>query len=160
MNIRKARDGDVPALQSILRRSWLATWAPELAFAIVQRFAAADPAGSYARDKWQEFFVAEEHGQVLGMFHIAANHLHAIHLDPKHKRRKIGSLLMDEVERRIGMSHQDATLEVRAFNKGAIAFYLNRGWVQSRTYQDTECGEPVETLELVKQLEQRLRFAL
>jgi hypothetical protein len=50
------------------------------------------------------------------------------------------------------MNHRDATLEVRVFNKGAIAFYLNRGWAQRRTYQDTECGEPVATLKMTKQL--------
>ena len=152
MNLRQAREADIQALQSILRRSWLVTWAPELAFETVQRFAATDPAGSYVHDKWRQFVVAEECGKILGMFHIEADHLHAIHLDPKHKRRKIGSLLMDEVERRIGMNHSSARLEVRAFNEGAIAFYLKRGWVQRRAYPDTECGEPVETLELVKQL--------
>jgi hypothetical protein len=46
----------------------------------------------------------------------------------------------------------EATLEVRAFNTGATAFYLKRGWVRRRTCQDTECGEPVETFELAKQL--------
>jgi ribosomal protein S18 acetylase RimI-like enzyme len=152
MNIRQACEGDIPALQSILRRSWLVTWAPELAFETVQRFSATDPAGSYAQDKWREFVVAEESGKILGMFHIEADHLHAIHLDPKCRRQRIGSLLMDEVERRIGMNYHDARLEVRAFNKGAIAFYLKRGWVQRRTYQDTECGEPVETLEMTKRL--------
>ncbi len=154
MNIRQAHEGDISALQSILRRSWLVTWAPELAFETVQRFAATDPAGSYAQDKWREFAVAEDGGKILGMFHIEADHLHAIHLDPNHKRQKIGSLLMSEVERRIGVNHHDARLEVRAFNKGAITFYLNRGWVQRRTYQDTECGEPVETVEMTKRLSQ------
>jgi ribosomal protein S18 acetylase RimI-like enzyme len=155
MKLRVATDADISALKSLLRRSWLVTWAPELAFETVQRFAALDPAGQYAQDKWQEFIVVEHDGVLLGMFHTEVNHLHAIHLDPKHKRQRIGSLLMDEVERRIGLNHSEAALEVRGFNSGAIAFYRQRGWLLRRAYQDTECGESVETLEMVKTLDSR-----
>ena len=153
MNIRPAVEGDIPALQKILRNSWLATWAPELAFETVQRFAAEDPAGHYAIDMWREFMVAEEGGTLLGMFHVEGDHLHAIHLDPKRRRRRVGSELMDAVEKRIAQDHPEATLEVRAFNTGAIAFYRQRGWVQrGAAYADPECGEPCETLEMVKAL--------
>ena len=156
MNIRPAVEGDVPALQKILRNSWLATWAPELKFETVQRFAAEDPAGHYAIDKWREFMVAEEEGVLLGMFHVEGDHLHAIHLDPRQRRRRVGSRLMDAVEKRIARDHPEATLEVRAFNTGAIAFYKQRGWVQcGPAYADAEYGEPCETLRMVKPLRAR-----
>jgi ribosomal protein S18 acetylase RimI-like enzyme len=156
MHLRTAAESDIPALKSILRRSWLSIWAPELAFETVQRFAAEDPAGHYAEDKWREFIVAEEGGALLGMFHVEGNHLHAIHLDPRQKRRRVGSALMDEVERRIAAGHDEATLQVRAFNRGAIAFYKPRGWVQrGAAYSDDECGEPCETLTLVKEMQPR-----
>ena len=89
------------------------------------------------------------------MFHIEGKHLNAIHLDPDRKRRGIGSLLMDEVERRIAATHAQASLEVLAFNTGAIAFYTHRGWTKQRTYQTLECGELVETFEMIKQLSPR-----
>ena len=153
MEIRAARESDIPALQSILRRSWLATWAPALKFETVQRFAATDPAGHYAIDKWREFVVAEDAGVLLGMFHVEGNHLHAIHLDPKHKRRRVGSQLMDEVERRVAEGYAVAELEVRAFNTGAIAFYRQRGWdIRGAAYPGTECGEACETYLMVKAL--------
>ena len=152
LEIRAAVETDVSVLQTLLRNSWLTTWAPEIPFAGVQRFAAEDPAGSYARDKWREFIVADEGGALLGMFHVEGDHLHAIHLDPKHKRRKIGTLLMDEVERRIARDHAQATLEARCFNTGAITFYQQRGWTRRRTYMGTECGGPCETVEMVKAL--------
>ena len=152
MNIRAATERDIPALQRILRSSWLTIWAPELALSTVQRFATLDPAGLYALDKWQEFNIVEDDGNLLGMFHIEGDHLNSIHLDPRHKRRRIGSLLMDEIERRIGSDYSEALLEVRAFNTGAIAFYKQRGWGVRRSFQSTECGEPVETLEMFKAL--------
>ncbi|HXC57168.1 MAG TPA: N-acetyltransferase [Rhizomicrobium sp.] len=152
MILRCASETDISALQTLLRNSWLTTWAPQLPFAAVQRFAAEDPAGAYARDKWREFIVADAGGALLGMFHVEADHLHAIHLDPGHKRRRIGSVLMDEVERRIAEDHPTATLEARAFNTAAIAFYERRGWRQRRSYMATESGEPCETVEMVKDL--------
>jgi len=156
MQLRAAAESDIPALKSILRRSWLTIWAPELAFETVQRFAAEDPAGNYAAEKWRDFIVAEEGGALLGMFHVEGDHLHAIHLDPRQKRRGVGSVLMDEVERRIALTHPEAALEVRAFNTAAIAFYKQRGWVQrGAAYADAECGEFCETLKMVKDVRPR-----
>lgn len=149
MNIRPATQRDVPALQTLLRRSWLTIWAPELAFETVQRFAATDPAGHYARDKWREFMVAAE-GGILGMFHVEGDHLHAIHLDPAHKRRGIGTRLMDEAERRVARGHNEARLEVLAFNRPAIAFYEQRSWIRGHDCQVDECGEQVSGFEMVK----------
>ena len=150
MKIRFAVEGDLPALIGLLRRSWLTTWAPELQFETVQRFAAADPARLYAESKWREFRIADDGGSVVGMYHVEGNRINSIHLEPKCKRRGIGSQLMNEAEHRIGTDHAEATLEVRSFNEGAIAFYKQRGWKACRVYQDTECGEPVETIEMTK----------
>ena len=50
MEIRSAKEAKISALTSLLRRSWLTTWAPELPFAAVERFAADDPAGGYAEN--------------------------------------------------------------------------------------------------------------
>ena len=152
MLLRPAVETDIPALQAILRNSWLTVWAPELKFETVQRFAASDPAGAYARDSWRKFTVAENDGGLLGLFHVGENHLYALHLDPKHKRRGIGTAMMDEIERRIAAHHPFATLEVRAFNTAAIAFYAQRGWTRQRSYMSAECGEPVLTYEMTKPL--------
>jgi ribosomal protein S18 acetylase RimI-like enzyme len=150
MEIRSAAEGDVPALITLLRRSWLTTWAPELPFAAVQRFAAIDPARQYAESMWREFIVAEDCGAIVGMFHVEGNCLNSIQLDPMRNRQGIGSRLMDEIERRISADHPEARLEVRSFNTGAIQFYKQRGWSERRRYQGKECGEPVETIEMIK----------
>jgi ribosomal protein S18 acetylase RimI-like enzyme len=150
MEIRSPVEADVPALITLLRRSWLTTWAPELPFVAVQRFAAEDPARRYAESMWREFIVAEERGAIVGMFHLEGNCLNAIHLDPRRKRQGMGSRLMDEIERRLSANHPEARLEVRSFNTGAIQFYEQRGWKERRRYQASECGEIVETLEMTK----------
>jgi ribosomal protein S18 acetylase RimI-like enzyme len=152
MHIRAAKGSDLPALQALLRRSWLTTWAPHLRPATVHHFHEIDSAGNYAESCWRQFALAEEDGALRGMFHIEGEHLNALHLDPDHKRRGLGTLLMDEIERRIAVGHPHASLEVLAFNTGAIAFYTQRGWTHRQTYQTLECGEPVETFEMIKPL--------
>lgn len=150
--IRPAKETDVPALVILLRRSWLTTWAPEVPFHAVQAFAAGDPARKLAETKWGEFTVAEIDGAVAGVLHIEENRVQSIQLAPELKRRGIGSLLMEEAEQRIRENHSEARLDVRAFNKGAIDFYRQRGWIEARRYEGTECSAPVETIEMVKAL--------
>ena len=150
IEIRAAVEADLPVLISLLRRSWLTTWAPELPFAAVQRFANEDPARLYAESRWRDFTIAADGGVLVGMFHVEGNCLNAIHLDPKRKREGIGSRLMDEVERRISAAHPEARLEARVFNVGAIEFYRRRGWMENRRYEGIECGASVETVEMVK----------
>src|SRR5258708_7229725 len=152
MIIRNAVEADVPALQRLLRASWLATWAPELAFATVQRFAAEDPAGRSAVERWRGFVVADEDRALLGMFHTEGDPPPSLPLHPNRTPRRIGTALMDEIERRIGAVHAQASLEVRAFNTGAIAFYQQRGWTIQRRYHASELSEDVETLEMVEVL--------
>src|SRR5258708_266581 len=123
MNIRAAVETDVPALIAILRRSWLMTGAPGLKIGTVPEVARAEPGRRYAEDKWREFALIEDGGIVAGMFHVKGDTLNAIHLEPKRKREKLGTLLMDEIERRISAEYRQARLEVLAFNAGAIEFY-------------------------------------
>ena len=96
--------------------------------------------------------VAEIDGEVVGMLHIEENWVRSIQLAPERKRQGIGSQLMDEAEGRIRKNHPQARLDVRAFNAGALEFYKRRGWTECRRYQGTECGAPVETIEMAKNL--------
>ena len=72
MTIRPATARDVGVLERLLRRSWLTTWAPELPFEAVQRFAHDDTAGAYARARWADMMVLVAGGSVVGMVHMRA----------------------------------------------------------------------------------------
>jgi ribosomal protein S18 acetylase RimI-like enzyme len=150
--IRPANEADVAALVALLRRSWLATWAPEVPFSAVQLFVTRDPARTFAGTKWQEMTVAEIDGEVVGVLHIEENWVRTIQLAPERKRQGIGSQLMDEAEQRIRKNYPKARLDVRAFNAGAFEFYKRRGWTECRRYEGTECGAPIETIEMAKNL--------
>jgi ribosomal protein S18 acetylase RimI-like enzyme len=150
--IRAANEADVAALVTLLRRSWLATWAPEVPFSAVQLFVTPDPARTFAKTKWQEMTVAEVDGEVAGMLHIEENWVRSIQLARQRRRRGIGSQLMDEAEQRIRKNYPKARLDVRAFNAGAFEFCERRGWTECRRYVGSECGVSVETIEMAKNL--------
>ena len=152
ITLRPAREADISQLESLLRRSWLSTWAPELTFETVQRWAREALAGTYARTRWCDFLVADEDGAVRGMVHVDGNFIGALHVDHRHKRHGIGRILTDEAERRIAREHDEATLETDTFNKAAIAFYEGRGWTRRRVFMGAESGEPIETLAMAKTL--------
>jgi GNAT superfamily N-acetyltransferase len=150
--LRQATERDVPALVRLLRRSWLVTWAPELPFEALQVFAVADPARSHAETMWPSFLVAVIDDVVMGLVHVAEDCVEDLHVDPQAWGNGIGSRLMDHAEHQVRQAHRSARLELRAFNERARVFYERRGWVEQRRYPGTECGSPVENIEMRKPL--------
>ena len=150
LSVRPAIATDRPNLITLLRRSWLTSFAAYLPFDAVQTFATEDPARQYVDTMWGDFAVADVDGTAIGMVHVIGDLVAAIHVDPNSKRRGIGAALMDRAESTIFASHMRARLEVLAFNTAAQAFYRRRGWFKARCYPTQECGVPVEAIEMVK----------
>jgi ribosomal protein S18 acetylase RimI-like enzyme len=150
--LRPAEERDVPVLVRLLRRSWLVTWAPELPFEAVQAFAAADPARRIAENEWHSYVVATHEDMLLGMVQTDRDFVEALHVDPGYWNGGVGSKLLNEAEQRIACAYAIARLEVRSFNTRARAFYTRRGWIEVRRYPGTECGSPVENVEMQRTL--------
>lgn len=151
--LRRARDSDVPALVRLLRRSWLVTWAPELPFEAVQAFASFDPARLHAENEWRNFIVATLGDVLIGMTQVEDDTIADLHVDPAFWNRGAGSRLLDAAEQQAARFHPVLRLEVRGFNTRARAFYARRGWRDVRCYPGTECGSPVENVEMQKRIE-------
>ncbi|WBV43236.1 GNAT family N-acetyltransferase [Pseudoroseomonas cervicalis] len=152
LTLRPARAEDAPALTTLLRRSWLTTWAPELPFPAVQRFAAEDPAAGYVAGMAADFLVAERAGVLLGMAHAMGDLLAALHVDPRAWGQGVGAALLAAAERRIAEGHAVARLEVLAFNARALRFYRRQGWAEQARRMGDEYGAPVELVEMRKPL--------
>ncbi len=127
-------------------------WAPELPFAAVQAFAAADPATDHVQTMWNCFVVATVEAVIVGMVHVAGDRVEDLHVDYGAWDAGVGSQLMEHAECEIGKHHATARLEVRAFNKRAIVFYQHRGWFEFNRYPGYECGSPIENIEMHKLL--------
>ena len=152
LSIRPAVESDVPALIRLLRRSWLVTWAPELPFYAVQAFAAADPVPAVVEARWPIMWVAVIGKRLAGRVDVEGDRLENIEVDPAMWRQGIGQTLLAHSESLIVRSHAVAFLEVRAFNARAIRFYCRHGWKEVRRYPGTECGAPVENIEMSKSI--------
>lgn len=150
--LRDARSDDAGPVIRLLRRSWLTTWAPELPFEAVRHFVENDPASSFVAACLASFRIADVEGSICGMCYVSKDVVESLHVDPVAKGRGLGTVLLADAEAAIGRYHPSARLEVRAFNDAARAFYQARGWVERRRYEATECGVPVATLELGKDL--------
>ncbi len=150
VSLRRAEERDVAALIRLLRRSWLVTWAPELPFEAVQLFASYDPVPPHVQNGWPGFVVAIRDDALVGMMEVEGDQLAHLHVDPACWNGGVGSRLLDAAEKQIGAAHSVMRLEVRAFNTRARAFYARRGWTEVRTYPGTECGSPVENVEMQK----------
>lgn len=150
LSIRPAVEGDVPALIRLLWRSWLVTWAPELPFYAVQAFAAHDPVPAVVEARWPIMWVAIVGESLAGRVDVEADRLEHIDVDPAMWGQGIGPLLLTHGENLIARSYPVGSLEVRAFNARAIQFYNRHGWKEVRRYPGTECGAPVENIEMSK----------
>lgn len=80
------------------------------------------------------FIVYENEGNVLGYAIIGTvnktAHLLSIAVDPKYRRKKIGSLLLQTcLQISVYYKYKKITLEVRQSNTQAQNFYLNHGFI-------------------------------
>lgn len=99
------------------------------------------PAHGYVDALWASFMVAEREGNVVGMYHLEGDYLHAIHVAPPATRSGVGGVLMQHAE-----AQGAATLEVRVFNTNALQFYLHRGWRQVDEVEGSEMGTPTRSI--------------
>lgn len=142
--LRRAHSDDVLALSNMLEQSWFAHWGPHVSAESRARFVREQPARGYAQALWTDIILAEQDGEVVGMYHLEGDYLHAIHVAPSRIGSGIGRMLMDEAE-----AKGARRLSVRAFNLRAQQFYVRRGWLEHERTDDTEMGTPVVTIAMV-----------
>lgn len=139
--LRRADSDDVIALSNMLEQSWFTHWGPHVSAESRARFVREQPARGYVQALWTDIIVAEQDGEVVGMYHLEGDYLHAIHVAPGRIGSGIGRALMDEAE-----AKGARRLEVRAFNTRAQQFYARRGWQESSRSDSTEMGTPVVSI--------------
>lgn len=121
LSIRTARPEDLRAVERIERRSFVDPWPGEALYDELQADALRLP------------IVAERAGTVVGylMAWRCGDELHILNLAvaPEERRHGAGSLLLSSVlDEARGRGMALATLEVRASNAGARAFYVRHGF--------------------------------
>ena len=129
--IRRLTDADLPAIVAIARRPFPAPWA--LAMVVLEL---SRPGGVCLVATREE----EITGYVICSRHDTVWHLMDIAVAPEHRRRGVGTALVEALLERLPGPDEPLTLEVRPSNAAAIAMYEGFGFktagVRRRYYSD------------------------
>ncbi len=132
--VRRARPDDITEILAIENRSNPVPWSRQLFVKELQRAEGAT-------------LVAVDGGNVVGFIACAGQgdswHILNVTVDPGHRRRGIGGMLVDGVIAALdGRPYDRYTLEVRVSNDAAIRLYRARGFVdcgvRPRYYSDNQ----------------------
>jgi len=130
--VRRAGADDIPAMLRIEQRSNPVPWSRQLFAKELERREGAT-------------IVATDADEVVGFLACAGQgdawHILNVTVDPDHRRRGLGGMLVDGIISLLdGQPYDRYTLEVRVSNDAAIRLYRGRGFVDSgvrpRYYSD------------------------
>jgi GNAT superfamily N-acetyltransferase len=153
IHVRPAAAADADALRAILYDTFESTWLPQITPAAAAAFRREDRPAAYVRERGLRFWVAELHGEVVGLVDWEADFVNALHVRARHARTGVGARLMDRAEAEIARaSFPAARLETDTFNARSRAFYAARGYREADRYPDHEWSSGLTTLLLVKPL--------
>lgn len=121
ISVRQAQETDLAAIIRMENRCFTDPWSPETLF------------GELSTDRLRLPLVAEQNGTLCGyiMAWIVVDQLHVLNIatDPDYQRQGVATALLQEAVR-LGRPRGtvEVTLEVRASNHSARAFYLRHGF--------------------------------
>jgi GNAT superfamily N-acetyltransferase len=145
--LRPAREGDVPALVELARRSWLSAFAGTAPAAFVRDRLAREFERDWYPRYWPDMTVAEDGGVLLGVVQPMGDEVNGLWVDPAAQGRGLGTALLRHAERQIAAAgHGRAWLTCSGFNRGAVRFYLARGYREVGRETKDRGGGVVEEL--------------
>jgi GNAT superfamily N-acetyltransferase len=136
--LRPAAEADVPELIELARRSWLSAFAQTAPFPLIEAWAASDRTSAHYHRSWRDMLVLEESGAILGLVQPMEAEINGLWVHPAHQGTGAGTRLLhagEDVIRRNG--HATAWLHCSAMNPKALAFYVKRGYVETRRVSST-----------------------
>lgn len=154
--LRTARPSDTDAVFELLMQTYRTTWEPHLRPEAAARFSSGRSNRNYVERHIGDFVVAERDGIVVGMVHVRADFIDALHVAPEAQGAGIGTRLLAHAEedmRRDG--HPLARLETDTFNAQSRGFYGKHGYSEVDTYPDEEWDSGLVTVLMTKPLDSR-----
>lgn len=136
--LRPALPGEVPLIETIIRRSMQASYAHFLPAHQFQRILDMDRPGTVARENAPDFLLAEWDGSPAGAMLLKGDYLDHLWAAPDFMGRGVGTALLAHAEElAAGAGHDRLVLDCFEKNAKALAFYHARGFAVERTYEST-----------------------
>jgi len=125
----------------VARLSWLSAFEGSAPPAFVARWRMKDSEPAWYSRYWPIMTVADLDGTPSGLVQPAEDEVNGLWVLPEAQGKGVGSALLLEAERQIAHAgHTRAWLTCSGFNPRALAFYLRRGYRETR--RQTEELEP------------------
>jgi ribosomal protein S18 acetylase RimI-like enzyme len=145
--IRSATNGDLKAVQTLLREAWHAAYdrihgAEEVAAITADWHSLSNLSASLKRP-WSEFLLADTGEELAGMAYAAQSSedfavLHQLYVEPAKTSQGIGAALLSEIFEAFPEA-KAFRLEVNAQNPGAMRFYERHGFREISRVEN--CGK-------------------
>ena len=147
IQVRAASEDDIPALERIMRETFLADQTRYIPEAVDPASIAAFTADLVSR-RWRAMALAELGGEPVGALYAEGNKIEAVNVLPSHQRRGVGTALMDWIEPHLrDAGFADVSLDTQEANLPARAFYEGRGYVDIRRWlQKAFTKTPIPTV--------------
>jgi len=137
IEVREARPGDDARLRAIHLAGTMSSYGRELAWL---EPILSDPATPLEAADWT--IVAVDGERVLGYAAVTARHLENLYVDPDAQGRRVGMLLLTEVEARLRDPFGSVTLRCLHANPHARRFYERHGYAVRETQIIDLHGQP------------------
>jgi GNAT superfamily N-acetyltransferase len=147
LELRDARASDEVRLRAIHLAGTMSSYGAELAWLepILR-----DPATPLEAADWT--IVAAEGDRVLGYAAVTARHLENLYVDPEVQGRRVGTILLAEVEARVRGRFDAVTLRCLLANPDARRFYARHGYEVRETQTIVLHGRPLPAWLMEKRL--------
>ena len=120
-------------LVHVARQSWLSAFEGSAPPAFVTRWRTKDSEPAWYARYWPDMTVADLDGTPTGLVQPAEDEVNGLWVLPDAQGNGVGSALLLEAERQIAAAgHERAWLTCSGFNPRALAFYLRRGYRETR----------------------------
>jgi len=135
--LRPATEADVILLVHVARQSWLSAFEGSAPAAFVARWRARDREPAWYLQYWPDMIVADLDGSPAGLVQPAHDEVNGLWVLPEAQGKGVGSALLLHAERQIVLAGYDrAWLTCSGFNPRALAFYLRRGYSETRRLEE------------------------
>jgi len=144
MLLRPARDGDVPALIGLARRSWRSGFSAAPPEFVREWLAREFEPESYPK-YWPTTTVAD--GVLLGLVQPMKDEVNGLWVDPAAQGHGVGTALLRRAEAEIAAAgYRRVWLTCSGFNPNGLRFYAARGYRRYATEAKGRTGGVVEEI--------------
>ena len=138
--IRQAQEIDIKDLVALCKESLLASFGDLVEPEKLRPWSEGNDIEKYIQGSWPNILVAVDGPDLVGMVCLQENRVDIVWVSQVLRQRGIGQRLMDVAEEQVSQSHEAIEVECLGPDIETIQFYLSRGYIKLKEYEDRISG--------------------